>query len=124
MIDFSIRLTKAIEKAGISKRELAKRTGLTEQSISRYTNGTRIPKVTDVKLIAEALQINANELLGTVETEISVSDILLQLSILANDLTLPVSECMEYHHAKIIVEKIYKKLEDKAKCKEEAGIDN
>lgn len=127
MLDFAIRLTKAIEEAGINQRILAKKTGLTEQSISRYANGTRVPKATDVKLIVEALQIDANELLGIAKmettasdkTKISVSDILLQLNILENDLTLPVSECMEYHHAKIIVEKIYKKLESKAECRAE-----
>lgn len=40
----------------------------------------------------------------------TVSELITTLNILSNDITLPINECIEYHRAKIIVEKIYKNV--------------
>ena len=44
------------------------------------------------------------------EKDMTVSELITTLNILSNDITLPVNECIEYHRAKIIVEKIYKNV--------------
>lgn len=113
MIDFSNRLSEILNNKGVTKRELAKKTGITEQSICRYANGNRVPKATEIIMIADALEIDANELLGTTKKDVCVKEILLKLSILANDTKLPLDECIEYHKAKIIVEKLYKEIIEK-----------
>ena len=110
MKNFANNLVEILHMKGITKRELAKKTGITEQSICRYANGKRIPKVTEVITIADTLGISINELLGTTEKDVSIKDILLKLNILANDTSLPLNECVEYHKAKIIVEKLCKEL--------------
>ena len=42
---------------GVSQRELARLTGITEATLSRYVNGNRIPKATTLKKIADALGV-------------------------------------------------------------------
>lgn len=116
MIDFSNKLSEILHIKGISKRELARRTGITEQSICRYTNGSRIPKATEIVLIAKELNVNTDELLGVKKNEISLSDVLLKLSILANDTELSINECLEYYKVKIIIERLVKELSEKAKA--------
>lgn len=61
-----------ISMKGISQRELAERTGITEQSISRYLNGKRIPNLVDGAKIAKALNVSLDYLTGL--TDVSESD--------------------------------------------------
>ena len=64
MQDFSqkIRLYKA--KLDISNKDLAKRTGLPETTISRICSGnTKSPTLNTVKLLAQALECTVEELL-------------------------------------------------------------
>ena len=57
MTDFSDRLKTALEKSGITQTQLADRLGITEVSVSRYVNGTRIPKALIVTKIAKVLNV-------------------------------------------------------------------
>lgn len=58
------RLIECREKAGLSKRETAKRIGVTQPSYVRYENGTRIPSIQVVKEIAKVFNTSAEYLTG------------------------------------------------------------
>lgn len=55
MKEFSQWLSEELGKQGISQRELVKRTGCTEASISKYKNGKYDPSLTSLRKIADAL---------------------------------------------------------------------
>ena len=59
---FSKRLRTAMGQ--ISQRELAKKTGMTEATMSRYLSGSRIPKLTDAVRIARTLNVSLDYLSG------------------------------------------------------------
>ena len=65
MSKFSNRLEMALDMAGMSARELAKKTGLTESTISQYRSGVAKPRGTDrVYILAEALNVSPSWLIG------------------------------------------------------------
>lgn len=65
-----------LNEAGISQRELAARTGITEVTISRYINGARIPKATDLLVIARALNCDIESLMqGALEDDKAAPDL-------------------------------------------------
>ena len=66
---FSTRLKCALGDTGTSQKELAKRTGLTEATISRYVNWERIPNATTLKLIADALGVGVEYFFSDGEKE-------------------------------------------------------
>lgn len=49
------QLVDEIYDRGITQRELAKISGVSESSISKYANGVKIPKITSVVKLADAL---------------------------------------------------------------------
>lgn len=51
-------LKDILENQGVSQRELAKGTGLTEVSISRYVKKQRVPSLHDAKKISDFLGVN------------------------------------------------------------------
>lgn len=59
------RIQRLLDKQGISRKEFAAMTGLTEAAISRYCTGTREPKSVTLATIANALGVSVDELLGT-----------------------------------------------------------
>lgn len=61
---FAERLTAEIYQQGRTKRELAEKTGITEVTIGRYTNGERIPKGPAIAKCAKALGVTCDYLLG------------------------------------------------------------
>lgn len=63
------RIAHALEMRGMTQKELADKTRLTEVSISRYINNQRIPKATHIKTICKALNVSADWLLGVKEHE-------------------------------------------------------
>lgn len=64
MTVFSKRLTEIIRTKGISQKELAKKTGITESAISCYVNGTRVPRSDVLSRIAKVLDISTDYLMG------------------------------------------------------------
>ena len=61
---FCDRLRTLIKSIGISQRELAKKIGCTEVTISRYITGERVPSATVVVKIANALSVSVDYLIG------------------------------------------------------------
>lgn len=64
MNDFSSRLKKALEMKGMNQSELARRTGLTVVTISRYINLYREPTAYALRRMCEVLGVSADYLLG------------------------------------------------------------
>lgn len=62
--DISKRLTLLIDYLGISQRELAHRSGLTESAMCHYIKGDRIPHADAFVKIARATGVRADWLLG------------------------------------------------------------
>lgn len=61
---FIDRLKKAMAASDVNARELAKRSGLTEASISRYLSGKMEPRVPAIAAMAKALHVDPTWLLG------------------------------------------------------------
>ena len=55
--DFSSRLKQAIINSGLKQKELAKRIGVSEITISRYCKGTQSPIRGNIFLLASALNV-------------------------------------------------------------------
>ena len=64
VIGIGDRIKRRLDEIGMSQRELADKCKLTEVSMSRYINGTRIPKASMVCIMAKALYTTPNSLLG------------------------------------------------------------
>lgn len=58
------RILNLLEEHHMSQRDLAIKTNITEVSLSRYINGTRIPKVTVLSAVARNLNTSVDYLLG------------------------------------------------------------
>lgn len=58
------RIKKCLEESGMSQRELAAKCKCTEVTISRYISGDRTPKGPIIVLIAKALGVSCDWLLG------------------------------------------------------------
>jgi len=63
----SERLKEIREKRGLSKKELALKIGVSPSTITRYEKDGRIPKLTILKKISEALNVPINYLIGKEE---------------------------------------------------------
>lgn len=59
------KIQSLLDERGISRKEFAAMTGLTEAAISRYCTGAREPKSITLATIANALGVSVDELLGT-----------------------------------------------------------
>ena len=64
MQSFSKRLKDIMESHGVLQADLAKKTGITETTISRYCNGKRIPNIEALVKIAKALDVPTDLLVG------------------------------------------------------------
>jgi transcriptional regulator with XRE-family HTH domain len=67
------RISAELQKQGKPQKWLAEQIGCTEASMTRYIDGTRIPKATTLGNIAKALQVDANFLLG-IEVKMTNAD--------------------------------------------------
>lgn len=65
------RISDLLKQRGLSQRELAKKVGVTEVSMSRYIKGERTPKGPIIANIAKNLHTTADYLLG-LDTEETV----------------------------------------------------
>ena len=64
MSQFNENLRAIMKDRGISQKWLAEHSGLTEATISRYMNHVNVPSADNVKKIADALGVRADDLLG------------------------------------------------------------
>lgn len=76
----SERLKEIREKRGLSKKELALKIGVSPSTITRYEKDGRIPKLTILQKISEALNVPINYLIGKEEdikigTSLSIEDL-------------------------------------------------
>lgn len=109
MIDiFTKRLNQTLQKQNITQKQLSELTGITEQSISRYVNGSRTPGTPELIKIADALDVSIDYLLGRIN--ITVEDIVTQLDIWSNDTNKDITSCLHYHATKLIIKETYEKL--------------
>jgi transcriptional regulator with XRE-family HTH domain len=67
------RISAELQKQGKPQKWLAEQIGCTEASMTRYIDGTRIPKATTLGNIANALNVDANFLLG-IEVKMTNAD--------------------------------------------------
>lgn len=61
---FGNRLKKILKITGTSQRDFSDMMGMNEGNVSRYIRGTRNPKVSTVKLMADVLGIDSSYLLS------------------------------------------------------------
>lgn len=55
-------ITKVIEEKGLKQRSVAERAGFSIQAFSDMLNGRKIIKISEVPIIAKALEITVNDL--------------------------------------------------------------
>lgn len=72
MNGIATRLKCALGDTGFTQKELAQMTGLTEVSISRYINGSRVPKATTLARIADALGVGMGYFFDSVAKDTNV----------------------------------------------------
>lgn len=63
------RIAKYLADRNLSQRQFAARIGMTEVSVSRYVNNERLPNAGVVVMMAKALNITTDELLGMDEAQ-------------------------------------------------------
>ena len=66
-MDMGGRIASTMNKLGMTQRELAQKCHITEVSMSRYINNSRMPKGPIVVEIAKALKVSTDYLLGLEE---------------------------------------------------------
>ena len=71
---FGVRLQYALNLRGVKQKELAKLTGVTEVTISRYINNIRTPDIEFVKCAARELNVDISFLMGVGESIIAVNN--------------------------------------------------
>lgn len=59
------RIAFYLAQSGLSQKELAERSGVTEAAISRYIRGLREPRAITVAAIARALGVSVNDITET-----------------------------------------------------------
>lgn len=77
-----------IDKSGMSQKEVAQAVGITETSMSRYVNGSRVPKAPLIAKIADVILCDVASLLDCEEYEVdsmTVQDALKELASLTVD---------------------------------------
>lgn len=60
---FSENVRKARESEGLSQEKFAERIGVTQQMISKYESGTKLPSISTLADIADALDCSTDYLL-------------------------------------------------------------
>lgn len=60
---FGEYLKSLLEEKGMTQAELARRTGITEASVSRYINGNRSPRIAQAYRMALVIGIDMNTLI-------------------------------------------------------------
>lgn len=63
-MEFNERIRMLLEEQHLSQKDLAKKAGITEASMSKYLSGERTPRIDVVVNLANALGVTADELIG------------------------------------------------------------
>lgn len=67
MEGINVRIRECCAERGMTQKELAKATGITEAAISRYAGGSRLPRIEHAARIADALHVSLDQLLAREE---------------------------------------------------------
>ena len=70
IMNIDARIRQFREKLGLTQKDLANRSGLSQQAISRFESGKHTPRSDSLKRIAEALETTVAELYGDPEVPI------------------------------------------------------
>ena len=62
-LDIGKKILRIMKEKGMSQKQLATASGITEAAISKYISGEREPRITFLKRIADALDVPADEFL-------------------------------------------------------------
>lgn len=81
------RIKTAMKNNGLNARELSKRCGLSEASISRYLSGTMTPRVPAIAKMAAALHVDPVWLMGYDDTSPDFSVETAQMAMLIECMT-------------------------------------
>lgn len=65
---FSVRLTKAIRQFPLKQKEISEQVNITEQTLSRYKSGNRLPDTEELYRLANFLGVSLDWLLGKDES--------------------------------------------------------
>lgn len=60
---FAVKLKSMIVKHGLTQKDVATRAKISEAAVSKYCNGERLPKITQLIKIADALGCAVDDLL-------------------------------------------------------------
>lgn len=69
LLSFSLKLNDLLFEKRISQEDFAEMTNIGETSISKYRNGTALPKQENIDAIAKALGVSSEYLVGKSETK-------------------------------------------------------
>ena len=67
---FEERLKSIMQKQGLTQKELAIRSGITEASMSKYLSGERTPRIDVIINLSRALEVTTDELLCETDNNI------------------------------------------------------
>lgn len=65
MNDYGKNIKNARKKAGLTQKELAEASGVAKVTIQQYETGKRQPRLEQLSMLAEAMKVHMDELLGT-----------------------------------------------------------
>lgn len=101
-IDITKTIREGVKRTGISQKELARRVGVTETSISRYVTGERIPRVITMARILDVFKEKSIQKLR--HTEQIIDYIIDGDSLMYNDNHGTLIRCREckYYHANMM----------------------
>lgn len=79
------RIKELLQEKGISQKDLAELTGITESAISHYVNGTRVPRGANLVKIANVLGTTADDLLSGDKEMDKEKDLIFAKSLIARN---------------------------------------
>lgn len=74
-VTFSYRLKQAISASGLKQKEIAKRIGVSEITISRYCKGTQTPTNANLSALADVLNVPLSTLVDTPTTTTTIEQV-------------------------------------------------
>lgn len=62
-MNFGLNLINARERLNLTQKQLSEIAGIRQNTISNYENNKTTPSISNVKILADALKIDTNELI-------------------------------------------------------------
>jgi len=74
-MNIGARINPILKKRGMTQRKLAETIGVTEESMSRWITGARVPRANYIVYMADALDVSADYILGRTDNEQGIGSI-------------------------------------------------